>query len=55
MPVEVRELIIRATIQKSTRDTSNRKSPRDEEKVREAIVADAVDQVMELLDQQKER
>ena len=53
MPIEVRELIIRATIQEPSE--GNQRSRGTDERERDGIIAEAVEQVMELLEQQKER
>jgi hypothetical protein len=57
MPVTVRELIVRATVV----DTSNKDNQTGEnsanmnEKERDQIISDCVDQVLQLLKNQKER
>ena len=53
MPIEIRELVIKASISESNRETETvtRMGPID----REEIVADCVEQVMEILRNQMER
>lgn len=53
MPIEIRELVIKATIAEETGKQGSEKGPPASN--REEIIADCVEQVMELLDQEKER
>ncbi|MCF7829381.1 MAG: DUF5908 family protein [Candidatus Marinimicrobia bacterium] len=55
MTIEVREMVIRATIQEPTNGAAGGKPDKVDEQDRAGIVAEAVEQVMELLEQQKER
>ncbi len=52
MPIEIRELVIKASIDESGEKKTGRKTKQID---REEIVADCVEQVMELLHSQLER
>ena len=53
MPIEIRELIIRATV--SNASDSNGEVGYSREEEREALVTECVEQVMEILREEKER
>jgi len=55
MTIEVRELVMRATIQEPTNGEAGGKPDKVDEQDQTGIVAEAVEQVMELLELQKER
>ena len=53
MPIEIRELVIRATVRDQTGPTGAGGDARGDE--REALVAECIEQVMEILRAEKER
>ena len=57
MPLVVKELIVRATVKESSREINTNDSMIKEEihEHRHAIIQDAVEQVMEIMERQKER
>ncbi len=55
MPIEIRELVIKASITKSVSEEDSRPSPETDTADREEIIADCVEQVMEILKNQAER
>lgn len=54
MSVEVRELIVKVTVRAPARDDS-RSNDQQVDDAREEIVAEAVEQVLRILDRRKER
>jgi hypothetical protein len=56
MPVEIRELIIRATVGNPNTGGSNNSAPTDQEAVpKEEIIKESVSQVMDIIQDKKER
>ena len=53
MPIEIRELVIRATVRDDTGAAGAGGAVRGDE--REALVAECIEQVMEILREEKER
>lgn len=56
MPVEIRELIIRASVGNPNAGGSNNSTPTDQEAMpREEIIKECVGQVMDIIQEKKER
>lgn len=53
MPIEIRELVIRATVRNASDSAGANTDARGDE--RKALVAECIEQVMEILRQEKER
>ena len=53
MPIEIRELVIRASIVNSKTEESS--SSESQSKDRESIIAECVDQILQILRKQEER
>ena len=54
MPIEIREVVIRATVTEEENRPATHTGP-ELEVVRQEIIAECIDRVMEILKQQKER
>ncbi len=55
MPIEIRELIIKATVKDAGNNSEQRDSSRDSEIRDESLIAECVEQVLEILQKKKER
>ena len=53
MPIEIRELVIKATV--DTSQDQSGASAKPDQKTKQAIVAECVEQVMEIIRQKQER
>jgi hypothetical protein len=55
MPIEIRELVIRATVERGSEPEARSASARRPENERQDLVAECVEQVLQILRQEHER